>query len=76
MNIRPSMQMKIFDTIIKPIVLYGCEVWELFGNKSLEDDALYANDKASYEKLHLKFCKQNLKISKHELGRSPLMYNV
>ena len=58
MNIRPSTGMEIFDTIIKPIALYECEVWGAFGNKSLVDDALYANDKASYEKLHLKCCKQ------------------
>ena len=49
--------MKIFDTIIKLVALYGCEVWGAFGNKSLVDDALYSNDKVPYEKLHLKCCK-------------------
>ena len=50
MNIRPSTGMNILDTIIKPIALHGCEVWGTFNNKSLVDDALYANDKAPYEK--------------------------
>jgi hypothetical protein len=42
----------LFDKMIKPILLYGCEVWGFSNNDILE-------------KLHLKFCKilLNLKTS-------------
>jgi hypothetical protein len=51
----------LFDKIIKPILLYGCEVWGFSNNDILE-------------KLHLKFCKilLNLKTS----TPSYMVYNI
>lgn len=51
-NMSIDCKLDIFDKIVKPILLYGCEVWG-FGNIAL------------VEKLHLKFCKNilNLKSS-------------
>ena len=59
--------------MVKPILLYGCEIWE-FGN----NDVL--------EKVHLKFCKMilNLKTSTlnymihvySELGRYPVEIDI
>ena len=80
--------MKLFDTLVKPIALYGCEVWGAFGHKSNILDNIFNNlllkDKSSYEQLHLKSCKHILGISKRasnlgsrsELGRYPLMFNI
>lgn len=39
----------MFDKIIKPVLLYGCEVW-CFHNTNL------------LEQLHLKFCKHTLNL--------------
>ena len=57
----------LIDKMIKPILLYGCEVWGFSNNDILE-------------KIHLKFCKKkfNLKTSTPsymvygELGRYPI----
>ena len=62
-----DIQFKLFDSVVVPIIMYGCEIWG-FSNLNL------------IEKLHLKFCKIILKLKKStcssmvygELGRSPL----
>ena len=67
MNLDIDIQLKLFDSVVVPILLYGCEVWG-FSNINL------------VEKLHLKFCKILLKVKKctpsnmiyGELGRKPL----
>jgi hypothetical protein len=47
-----KIQLDLFDKMIKPILLYGCEVWGFGKNEVLE-------------RVHLKFCKilLNLKSS-------------
>ena len=62
-----SMLMKIFDTKVKPIILYGSEIW---GVKKHED----------IENVHIRYCKVVLNLGKTtlnfsalgELGRHPL----
>jgi hypothetical protein len=62
-----DIQLKLFDTVVVPILLYGSEIWG-FSNLNL------------IEKLHLRFCKIILKVKKStssnmvygELGRVPL----
>ena len=46
---------KLFDTLVKPILLYGCEIWgpELLSYKT-------HFDKSTIEQVHIKFCKQTL----------------
>ena len=64
-------QLELFDRLVKPIMLYGCEVWG-FGNNDM------------LEKIHLKFCKilLNLKSSTPnymvygELGRFPIDIDI
>jgi hypothetical protein len=56
--------------MIKPILLYGCEVWGM----------MQLDDKSPLEKVHIHFCKEILGIGKKssnygsraELGRSPI----
>lgn len=70
-NLSHECQLDLFDKMLQPILLYGCEVWG-FSNLSL------------IEKLHLKFCKYILKVHSKtpncmvygELGRYPLAINV
>ena len=39
------MKLSLFDKMIVPILLYGSEVWGIYGYKEID-------------KLHLKFCKR------------------
>jgi hypothetical protein len=77
--------MHVFDHTIKPILLYGCEIWGTFntfsakfrhGMQNLSFDQIYCKQKA--ELLHQKFCKYkstNFAVLS-ELGRFPLHFNV
>ena len=66
---------KIFDTLIRPIVLYISEVWGAYSNGDFS-----SWDKTAAEKLHLRFCKLYLGVNskssndacRAELGRLPM----
>ena len=70
-NLSIDSQLDLFDKILKPILLYGCEIW---GFSNLD----------TIERLHLKFCKYVLCVCKStpnvmvygELGRYPLSISV
>ena len=70
-NLSIKCQLELFDKVVKPILLYGCEVWG-HGNNAV------------IERVHLKFCKLLLKLKKStpdfmvygELGRYPLDVNI
>jgi hypothetical protein len=79
----------VSDHTIKPIVLYGCEIWGTFNsntarfrNGTVSPDRIYSN--LTGEKLHNKFCKFILGVHKKttnfavlsELGRFPLYYDI
>ncbi|XP_078346867.1 uncharacterized protein LOC144632140 [Oculina patagonica] len=56
-------QNKLFDALVKPILLYGCEIWgpELLSYKT-------HFDKSTIEQVHIRFCKQALnKILEHRI---------
>ena len=86
--LQPRIYMKLFDCLVKPIALYGCEVWGAFGYKtsniSTLPETLLTKDKLPYKTLHLKASKHILQVSKSatniavraELGRLPLMFNI
>ena len=46
-----DIQIKLFDILVKPIILYGCEVW---ATESVD----------IIEKIHLRFCKYVLQVNK------------
>ena len=62
----------LFDTFIKPVLSYGCEVWGV--------DLLLSSDCSSVERVHRWFCRRVQALPKHvpaavslaELGRQPL----
>ena len=70
-NLSIDCQLDLFDKIIQPILLYGCEVWGFTKNTFTE-------------KLHLKFCKCILNLSSKttngmvygELGRYSLLVAI
>jgi hypothetical protein len=58
MDISPRLYIKLFDSLVKPIALYGCEVWGSFGHKVLFTNKFYFNDmKSSTLKCVNKFLK-------------------
>jgi len=71
--------LKLFKSIIEPIVLYGSEVW----GPSIKFDLLNW-EKHPIETLHLDFCKRILKVQRKtpnngcraELGQYPLLLNI
>lgn len=78
---------KLYETMIQPILLYGCELWGIHGWRlnqvaCIRNFMLSKNNK--FEIFHNKFCKQSLGLNnqapdilaKAELGRYPLMGNI
>ena len=71
--------LKIFDSVILPIITYGCEVWGLYNNLNFDKW-----DKTHMERVHLRFCKLylelNRKTSNHaaraEMGRFPTLIPI
>lgn len=83
-----EMYNKMFDALIKPILLYNCEIWGLNTNILAENSDYWINmkkaDSLPCELLHHKFCKNVLKVPKQttnllckaELGRYPLIFDI
>ena len=78
-HLNPKYAIKIFDSIITPILLYNSEVWGTYVKNDFNNW-----DKSPIEKVHLKFCKIYLAISRKasniasraELGKLPLIIKV
>ena len=88
----PSVKtfLHLFDHTIKPIVLYGCEIWGMFNTTSAKcrrptDDylmSIYFGDYA--DKIHLKVLKHILGVHKRsnnvavlsEMGRFPIYFTI
>ena len=70
-NLSVSCIYDLFDKIVVPILLYGCEIWGFTNIQVIE-------------RLHLKFCKMPLCLKKStpnymvyaELGAKPLIYTL
>ena len=77
--LRPKIAEKLFDTLVKPIVLYNLEVW---GAYSKGDFGSW--DKSPAEKVHIRFCKIYLGVNskcsndacRADLGRMPLKLTI
>jgi hypothetical protein len=75
----PVLILKLFDSMVRPIMTYASEVWcQQFPNISNLD--FKSCDSLLFEKLHNKICKQVLGVNKYsmnlasrlELGRKPI----
>ena len=87
-TMNPKIFMRLYDSLVKPISIYACEIWAAFGHKpNMVTDIislLYENYKTPFEQLHLRCCKKALSVSRRtsnfgslaELGRLPVIYNI
>ena len=74
-----TIKNKLFDALVKPILLYGCEIW---GPELLLYNTHF--DKSTVEQVDIKFCKQTLntpwytenKACRTELGRYPMSIDI
>ena len=75
-----SIMLKLFDSMIRPIITYGCEIWQQQFYKSLSCQNINNCDNIPFEKLHNRICKQIIGVGKYssniasrtELGRLPI----
>lgn len=77
--------LKLFDTLILPILRYCSEIWSPFIVRKLNPDNIFQHsDKTPIEKVHLKFCRYLLGVHRKsvnaavraELGRRPLLLEL
>ena len=78
-NIPIRIWLKIIESVIEPIALYGCEVWGPLTNQDFTK-----LDQHKIETLHAEFCKNILRVQRRtpnnacraELGRYPLIIKI
>ena len=71
-----SLMTKLFDSLVKPILMYGCEVWGPSKNSGKFESKI--------DLMHNKFCKGLLGVNKNavnsavrgELGRYPIQVSI
>ena len=71
LNLEPKISFKLFDSVVLPVLLYGCEAWGDINTSKLEQ-------------FHTKFCKYLLNLRKSttnnmiysEFGRFPLEITI
>lgn len=85
-GLKPSAVLHIFDILVKPIALYGSEIWtsykSCYKGKTLDDlFELSFKSNSEYDKIHTRFCKYVLGVHSKtcnfavfsELGQFPLI---
>jgi hypothetical protein len=80
--------LKLFSTIVSPILLYYCEIWGVYFLGRLTTTDMFKNKIfnviSDIDKLHLKFCKRILGVHPKstnlavlaELGRLPMSVQI
>ena len=87
-DIPPKLGLKLFNQLVKPICLYGAEIWGpiYLSKKNISSNFMLENtyDNIPVEKLYLKYCKQTLCVNKRAtniavrggLGAYPLSIDI
>ena len=87
-NIPTKTLLKLFSTVISPIILYNCEIWGPYLLGKIDRFDQFKNKmfkiRNATEKLHLKFCKRIMGVHPKstnlavyaELGRTPFILQV
>ncbi len=79
-----KVMIKLFDSIIQPILVYGSEIWAMFGWRKNHLACIrnfIMSKQHTFEKSHSEFCKETLGLdqqtpdimAKAELGRIPII---
>lgn len=79
-----NLFIKLFDAMVKPILLCGCQVWSQRLLKYFLSHDFGNLSRLPFEQLHHKLCRQALGLGKYsssiairaELGRFPLLLNI
>ena len=88
-SIQPLTSMKLFDAYVKPILLFGCQIWapSTYRNRVQPNDNPHAHfmiNLDTTEKVHTDFCKYTLGLTEQatnaavicELGRNPIELDI
>ncbi len=87
-KLNPKLEIKLFDVMAKPILLYCSEILGAFGTNRVHKKNLLShmmhNNKFDFEKLNIRLCKYALNLPKSasniacraELGRIPVMKSI
>ena len=85
-NGNPKVLLKLYDSLIKPISLYGSEVWaqDILKWNECSMDQILLNESYLFDKTFMRLCKHSLKVNKScsnlpvrgELGVYPLIIQV
>ena len=63
---------ELFDALVKPVLLYGCEIW---GPELLSSYKTHF-DKSTIEQVHIKLCKQTLNVPWYTHKKNPVEQNL
>ena len=88
-GLKPSAVLNIFESLVKPIALYGSEIWAAYKPcyKSKTLDEMFEmsfKSTSEFDKMHARFCKYILGVHKKacnfaafsELGQFPLLISI
>ena len=80
--LKRSSMIKLFDSLIKPILTYGCQVWlpylskreldKLYANKAISKDVTNAFSKTTYETTHLAILKWIIGVNKKKTSNQAI----
>ncbi len=79
-----ALYIKLFDTMVKPVSLYGAQVWSERLLSFYQKDDFGNFDRLAFEQLQNKICKCALRVGKYtsnlasraEMGRFPLLISI
>ena len=88
-SVNPKLSMKLFDQMVKPIVLYGCEIWGVPTNLKIPtqgsmEKLLNKYESIPIEKMHMRYCKYAVGVHNRstnyailgDLGRYPISIDI
>ena len=88
-DLKPSAILSIFESLVKPVALYGSEIWTpykpCYRNKTLDEVfEMSFKSNTEFDKIHAKFCKYVLGVHNKacnfavfsELGQFPLLIST
>ena len=86
-DVNPRTSLNMFDKLVRPVMLYGCEIWgdTIIKGKSVCEEKMWRKIlKSQIESVHMSFCKSCLGVDRKatnvavmgELGRYPVFVQI